>query len=257
MPELNQPNPTNPDAVDPNTGAQSPMPGLPPLPTAPEVLLQGSPIARNTGPYFATERTDQVIRLPIPFHPIVYVNLEVRAAQDERALSDPRGFSDPRTVTPGSQPMSSQTRDLGFDPNVFVTRAVQESQRQAHFSDSVVFGRYARTDLSSEGYLPRIGLFREPLLERPALFQEANPQQPAAPAPAPAPMAAFENGTDAAETAELATVDASDNSGEQAVVNAPVKAGVSNARSGAPSAPSFSEQLRAGSASLPMAPRKS
>jgi len=251
VPELNQPNPSNPVAVDPNTAGQLNVPGLPPSSTLPTIRLYESPLGRDTGPFFAGDRTDEVRRLPIPFHPIVYVNREVQAVQQERSLQDPRGFSDPRAVTPGDQPLSSQTLELGFDPNLFVTRAVHESQHQALFSNSVVAGRYARADLSSDGYLSRIGLFSEPLLERPALFQEANPQQPATPAPAtaPAPVAASDD-IDSADAAELATVDAADTSGEQAV-NTPVKTGVSNARSGAPS---FTEQLRTGTASLPLAP---
>ena len=228
------------------------MLGLPPFPAPPSIALYESPLARDTGPYFAGERTDEVRRLPIPFHPIVYINKEVEAMQQERLLQDPRSFSDPQAVTPGDQPLSSQTLELGFDPNVFVTRTVQDSQRQANFSDRVIAGRYPRIDLSSDGFLSRIGLFREPLLERPALFQEANPQQPTAPAPAPAPVAVSDD-TDNADTAELATVDASEHGGVQAT-HAPVKTSMPNAR---PGALSFAEQLRAGSASLPMAPRKS
>lgn len=204
------------------------------------------------GPYFAGDRLDDVRRVVIPFQPAVFVTSAVEASQQERALNDPRGFSDPRGVAVDGTQLSSQMLELSFDPLQFVTQAVRESQRLAQFNDSVVSNRYDRTDLSSDGYLPRMGLFREPLLERPALFQEANPQQPAAPAKAPAPVAASGD-TDSVDAAELATVGASDNSGEQ-TINAPVKTGVSNAR---PGAPSFSEQLRAGSASLPLSPRKS
>jgi hypothetical protein len=237
--------------VDPNTGGQPAVSGLLPPSTQPAVRLYESPLARDTGPFFAGERTDEVRRLPIPFHPIVYVNREVQVMQQERSLHDPRGFSDPRGVTPGGQPLSSQTQELGFDPNLFVMRAVHESQRQANFPDSVVAGRHDRTDLSSDGYLSRIGLFSEPLLERPALLQEdANPQQPAV--PAPTPVSVPDDNTDAAETAELATVDAQSGD-EEAVVNTPVKARASSA----PAAPSFAEQLLAGATSLPLALRKS
>jgi hypothetical protein len=220
-------------------------------------LALDSPIARDTGPYFAGERVDEVRRLPIPFHPITYVNQEVEASQRERMAHDPRGFSDPRTVSLDGSVLSSQTPELGFDPQVFVTRAVQASQREASFVDAVVAYRYTRTDLSSDGFLPRIGLFREPLLERPALFQSAD--KPPQPSVAPPPRsAAGREGVDADESNGRLAADAMEtlDTGDAAALagNTPVKTGLSNARGGAPS---FSEQLRAGATSLPMAPRKS
>jgi hypothetical protein len=200
-------------------------------------VLSGSPVTLDAGPYFASERFDDVRRMQLPFHPIVYVNRQVQMSQTERAQDDPRSFSDPRAFTSGDQLLTSQTLELGADANLFVTHSVRDSQRQSRFLNNVVDGHYGRADLSSEGDLRQLSLFREPLKGLADLLKERKKQQSTA-------TTDVENGN--RPTGEQPAGDEVPENAQQtrALPTEKVKA---VARSGAPS---FSEQLRSGAGRL-------
>ncbi len=201
--------------------------------------LLGSPVTLDVGPYYANERFDDVRRMQLPFHPIVYVNREVQAAQAERALDDSRGFSDPRAFTFGDRPLTSLSLELGTDPNLFVTHAIRDSQQQSRFLNSIIDGHYGRADLSSEGDLQSLNLFREPLKGLAELFKERKKPQAATPD--------VEADTDATDDTPDAA-DLPENAKQTQVV--PTDKAQKPARSGAAS---FSEQLRTGAGRLPLA----
>ena len=94
-----------------------------------------------------------VRRLPIPFHPAVFVNGVVQAAQvapADRSLS----FSDPEAVRLPEMRSTSIGVGLGFDPALFVQHAVRNAQRESAFLDDVVDGRLSRINLSSDWRIP-------------------------------------------------------------------------------------------------------
>lgn len=224
----------------PDTTPYSPL--ARPDPLRPSVLPQDSPVILDAGPYFANERFDDVRRLPLPFHPIVYVNRAVESAQAQRTADDPRGFSDPAAVMPGERPPLSLGLGLGMDINLFVTHAVRDSQRDAGFLKGTVEGRYGRLGLGSDGYLAQPGLFRNTATEIENLLEQQRKKLKKAAGEAPAAVADGEQGeAPAGKVAEKA-------------VEKPAQAAPQRLAGGA--APSFGEQLRSGAARLPLAPRK-
>lgn len=200
-------------------------------------VLLGSPVTLDVGPYYANERFDDVRRMQLPFHPIVYVSRQVQASQLEREQDDPRNFSDPRAFTSSEQRLTSQSPELGTDPNLFVTHAVRDSQRQSRILSSMVDGHYGRADLSSEGDLEPISLFREPVKGLAELFKER--KQP------PTPEAQDVNHPAGEQAA--AEPSAAEPQPSQAL---PTEKASTVASHGAPS---FSEQLRTGAGRLPLA----
>ena len=171
IPEINKPNPENNLVVDANRYAPSPVLPIPTLPgdgpqLQPEAPLQprnaldSSPVILDTGPYFSGERFDDVRRLPLPFHPIVYVNREVVNAQLARVPNDVRFFSQPGMGTPGDINLLSQATGLGSDQNLFVQHSVRDTQRHASFLGSTVDGRLGRVSLSGDWLLPTPELFQ-------------------------------------------------------------------------------------------------
>jgi len=240
--------------VIPENRVPAPVPTDPATPTIPSPLdgptgsqstnrLLDSPVRTDPGMFFAGERFDEIRRLPIPFESIVYVHRQVSAAQAERERSDPRGFSDPQPfASPGRQP-ALQTPDLGFAPALFVTHAVRDSQRQSHFLNSIVEGRYSRTDLSSDGYLARPGLFGDSAIEWSRVLKQKGRPQGVDARQGDATHDRSGNGPVPAPAGGAATV------AEGIEAAPPLTAGAS--------APSFAEQLRRGAAALPIAPHDS
>ena len=234
------PPPPTPPGIDETP--QSPLAG--PDPTKPLVLTQNSPVVLDAGPYFASERFDDVRRLPLPFHPIVYVNREVASSQAQRAADDPRSFSDPAAVMPGEHQPVSLGAGLGMDINLFVTHAVRDSQRDAGFLKGTVEGRYSRLDLGSDGYLPSPSLFRNPATEVEKLLEQQRQK------PKKAAAVSDQAGNGQGDVAAAAQADKSaDEPTEKSARAVPQ-------RLAGGAAPSFGEQLRSGAARLPLAPRK-
>ena len=263
VPELNAPNPETPIIVDPNTAAQqiaqlpvSPLhptlPGeapqrQPEAPLQPRNTLLSSPVTLDNGPYFGNERHDDVRRLPLPFHPIVYVNREVQNAQMERAAHDVRFFSQPGMVTPGDIQLSSQATGLGMDPNLFVQHSVRDTQRHASFLGGTVDGRLGRISLSGDRVLPTPDLFQPDAaqlfsqqLREQERRQQGNTQGENDENAGDAGQQA--SNANSASPAAIAAVDADDASNQGSSV-------------ALPTAPSFSAQLRDAAVRLPLAAR--
>ena len=206
-------------------------------------LTLNSPVILDAGPYFANERFDDVRRMVLPFHPIVYVNREVASSQAQRAQDDPRGFSDPSAAVPGERPPVSLGAGLGQDPNLFVSHAIRDSQSVASFLRSTVEGRYSRLGLGSDGYLASPGLFSQPATEISELLKEQRKKLKKA--AGEASVAVAENGQGDAPATQPQIARAAGQP-DRAAARA----------SGGVAAPSFNEQLRSGAARLPMAARK-
>jgi len=259
IPEINAANPENNLVVDANRHPPSPVlpiptqPGegpklQPEAPLQPLNVLDNSPVILDSGPYFASERFDDVRRLPLPFHPIVYVNKEVEFSQKARELDDQRMTGNPAWVTQGEIRTVSLGQGLGNDPNLFVIHAVRDSQHQANFLGNAVESRHGRISLSSDWQLPTPTLFESSIVPGKPL-KDMDGQPPATEPPAP-PLA------DSREAAVTAG-EGDPGLAEQAAM---VPSGTPEAppppRSVAPSiAPSFTQQLHGGAGRLPLAAR--
>lgn len=208
----------------------------------PSSILNG-PVITDPSVYFANERHDNVQRMPLPFHPIVYVNREVASSQAQRDQDDPRGFSDPSAAVPGERPPVSLGAGLGQDPNLFVSHAIRDSQSVASFLRSTVEGRYSRLGLGSDGYLASPGLFSQPATEISELLKEQRKKLKKAAGEASAAVAENGQGDAPATQPQIARA-----AGQPDRAAARASGGVA--------APSFNEQLRSGAARLPMAARK-
>src|SRR5690606_16094168 len=124
----------------PPTQPAVPMPPVPGVDAPINSPLLNSPVHTDPSVFFDGERFGDVQRMQLPFHPITYVNREVQASQLERERTDARGFSDPRAFDLDEQRLASQSLELGFDPAVFVTRTVRDTQEQARFLSNTVAG---------------------------------------------------------------------------------------------------------------------
>lgn len=200
-----------------------------------------SPVVTDPSVYFLDERFNDVRRLPIPFHPIVYVNRAVESAQAERAMDDAHQFGRPEWVAAGDIRLSSQTPDLGMDPNLFIQHAVRDSQQQATFIGRVVDGRYGRITLSSDHALPTPELFQpdaRQLLEKQLKKQPLQPPAEARP------------------DKESAATSRIDTSRMQSTTDTAVAGRMELVASWIDSpAPSFADQLRGGTGRLPLPAR--
>ena len=114
--------------------------------TAPPLALVEQ--AREPSVFFDGAYFNGVLRLPIPFHPAVFVNRVVEMAQRERGTFDVRDYSDPEAVTPGDGLPVSLAGGLGADPALFVQPVVRAAQGDGAFIDNVIDGRYSRINLS-------------------------------------------------------------------------------------------------------------
>ncbi|MCE1241110.1 MAG: hypothetical protein LWW83_14420, partial [Azonexaceae bacterium] len=229
-----------PQQLQPDPDLYKPL--VPPA-LQPNNPLNNSPVMLDAGPYFAGERFNDVRRMVLPFHPVVYVNRAVSASQELRTQDDPRSFSDPAAVSPGQQQPASLGRDLGQDPNLFVTHAIRDSQREAGFQHSTVEGRYSRLGLGSDGYLSQPGLFSNPATELDEILKEQRKKLKKAADMDEEPTERGADGEKTAQPAEKSTGKSAD-------------AAEMPQRLAGGAAPSFGEQLRSGAARLPMAPRK-
>ncbi|MFT0851197.1 cadherin-like domain-containing protein [Achromobacter sp. F4_2707] len=195
---------------------------------------------RDVSVFFDGSVYNKVPRVPLPFHPIVYVNREVQAAQDERAETDARSMSNTFWSQPGMVGSSSIGAGLGQDPNLFVEHAVRMAQRGGDMIDNLVLGRLGRVGLGADGALP------VPDLSEPVMRGVAPAVQPPAAQP-PAEPAANEAPENTSAQDEVA----------QGVSSAFMEADELAAEDDAAlqlshAAPSFSEQLRGGSGRLPV-----
>jgi hypothetical protein len=108
--------------------------------------------------FFDGSTFDKVIRLPIPLHPVVYVNRAVDLAQRERQATDALNISSPGQVDNSDSADGRVFTQIGFDPNLFVQHAVRGSQSYSRFLSNTVSGRLERLSLSSDRWLPTPGL---------------------------------------------------------------------------------------------------
>lgn len=238
-------NPEAPGAVvaPPPTDSVPPSPLDGPAGSQTPISILNGPVITDPSVYFANERHDNVQRMPLPFHPIVYVNREVASSQAQRDQDDPRGFSDPSAAVPGERPPVSLGAGLGQDPNLFVSHAIRDSQSVASFLRSTVEGRYSRLGLGSDGYLASPGLFSQPATEISELLKEQRKKLKKAAGEASAAVAENGQGDAPATQPQIARA-----AGQPDRAAARASGGVA--------APSFNEQLRSGAARLPMAARK-
>ncbi len=219
---------------------------LPPLPPNP---LGDSPVTLEAGPYFAGERFNEVRLLPLPFHPIVYVNREVEASHAEREGNDPRGQGrDPQAAADGYREPRSLAVGLGFDPTLYVTPAVRESQSLADFYERTVDGRWGRVWLGSDNYVGGRSLFDELELNLPYVY-DLGQRDDGGTAGAPAER----SHADGAAAERLATAPRDAQAAMQSAARQPPAAAPELV-----AAPSFAQQLRSGASRLPLAaPRPS
>lgn len=127
------------------------------------ILILQSPVA-DTSIFEYGDIQPDVPRLPIPFHPIVFVNNEVEASQRAREDSDARtSGGDPRVFRVGNSLPGSLGSNLGFIPNLFVQGSVRQSQEISALESTEVDGREGVIALSSDG-----------LLNTPSVFQPQN-----------------------------------------------------------------------------------
>ncbi|MEI6722376.1 MAG: hypothetical protein WCO67_16545, partial [Betaproteobacteria bacterium] len=103
---------------------------------------------------------NRVINLPIPLHPIVFVEVTIAREQGERVLSDLRlGGTDVGSVAPSEINSVSIGSNLGMDPTVYVKHAVDLAESDRLFVQARTLGRDGRTSLSSDNLLPHNGIF--------------------------------------------------------------------------------------------------
>ncbi len=189
--------------------------------------------AREPSVFFDGSSFDKVLRLPIPFHPVVYVNREVVNVQNERMASDPLGFSNPGLVGAGTVQSASIGGNLGFDPNLFVMAAVRASQAHGELLGNIVDGRLVRVSLASDRAIPTPDLFDPQAIQLPASLAAVRNLPPDN--LAELPPGAVE------ETPEGAPAAASR---EAALQEKPGKPSSARGAVAPRAAPSFSEQLR-------------
>lgn len=188
--------------------------------------ITGSPVITDPSVFYEGERWNDVRRLPIPLHPVLYVNNEVANSQQQREQQELRTQGTPDLARPYASRLISLGSGLGQDQNLFVTHAIRAAQSTADELDSRASSRLSRTNLSADDLLPTAGLrhgVAGPMVADLAhlaaeQLQRAEPQEVAEESPA-----------DDLDTARVA---------QQAPAGA---------------APSFTEQLRSGDKRLPMA----
>ena len=183
---------------------------------------------REPSVFFDGSVFNDVPRLSIPLHPIVYVTPQVAASQSERERSDPLFYSNPQAVQHGGIQSSSIGAGLGMDPNVFVQTQVRNSQAYGELVGDIVDGRLPRVSLSSDGRIATPEWFQPDA-------EQIVPEMPGdGPVPAQPPQA---------RTSDLERNDATaDLSAEKEIPIASLPIVQPTPRTTA--APSFSEQLR-------------
>ena len=103
---------------------------------------------------------NRVINLPIPLHPIVYVEVTVQREQALREISDALGMgSNVGAVVPREIDITPNGNGLGADPAIFVRHAVLTAEHTRLFLQGVALGRDGRISLSTDGALPHPGIF--------------------------------------------------------------------------------------------------
>lgn len=242
--------PENPVHV-PSTMPPPSMPSLYESPSTTRSLVSGDQVG-DPSVFFEGTVPNTMPRMQLPFHPIVYVNREVQAAQAERARLDTSSISNTYWSEPGVVGSVSIGSGLGQDPNLFVEHSVREAQRQGGFLNSVVLGRLGRTTLGADGELPT------PHLHEPVI------RVPGAPDDSGAPQEAQQ---DSPATGQSATAAQSPNGQPEPVIDPTPEPSAGQGSNEDPdplaqmeavpmrvshAAPSFSEQLRGGAARLPV-----
>ncbi|CAM5450522.1 VCBS domain-containing protein [Eoetvoesiella caeni] len=105
-------------------------------------------------------RDHRVMNLRFPLHPIVYVEVTVQAEQALREFSDMRSMGvDIEGVMPREPSLSGNSRDLGFDPTVFVKPAVDLAQHEQLLNRFRTLGRDGIVSLSADNLLGNDSIF--------------------------------------------------------------------------------------------------
>lgn len=239
------------------TPENSPLPavpfeGIPPVPPITDLQplnpFDRSPVMVDAGPYFGSERFDDVRRMPLPFHPIVYVTREVQFAQQQRSLDDRRHLSQPGSAQHGDINLLSLGVGLKADPTLFVQHAVRDSHRQASFLSNTVDGRLGRVSLSSDHTLPSPHLFETRLAMLLDKRLKTNKGGVILDEPLPTEVAMQPEQEQEQETEALAGEDGAD------FLSAGPELSTDTAPAAQPlSAPSFNDQLRHSANRLPLA----
>lgn len=179
--------------------------------------------------FFEGATFTKIQRMQLPFHPIVYVNNEVRSAQFARTMDDARSRSRMGMVMGPEIQSRSIGSGLGQDNNVFVVNAVRQTHSVANTLGLIVGGRLGRVTLNGDGLFDVNG--------------PVKPMQPLAPAVEQAiaeALAAASKPLDSEQAGEQSVTMAEVSSGEGATVPAGREPEVSLG------ADSFSQQLAQG-----------
>ena len=123
---------------------------MPATPLQPLNPLQRD-VVRDVSVFFDGTVFNDVPRLSIPLHPIVYVSPQVAALPAERERSDPLFYSNPGAVHHNGIQSTSIGSGLGMDPTVFVQVQVRKSQDFGELIDDIAQGRLSRLSLGSDG----------------------------------------------------------------------------------------------------------
>jgi hypothetical protein len=146
----------------------------------------GSDQAREPSVFFDGAVFNNVLRLPIPFHPIVYVNNQVQISQNERGETDSQSLGHrPDWMPTGDVHSHSIGAGLGFDPNLFVQFQVRFGQRLGFLMDAIVDIRESLRNLSVDRILNAPSLFT-PLSQDLVSAPNSPPAQTPASMPVPA-----------------------------------------------------------------------
>lgn len=192
--------------------------------------LTGSAVITDPSVFHEGERWDDVRRLPIPLHPVLYVNNEVSNSQGLREQADHRAEGQVDLATVYEPDSSSLARGLGQDHNLFVSHAIRSSQGYSSILEDRVNSRLGRTNLSGDDLLasPELRQADPEQMVTAELFEQQQPTWISQP-----------------QLAEEDSEDTTQELDEHLLAEAQV----------AGAAPSFTEQLRGGGKRLPMAAR--
>ena len=188
-----------------------------------------------------------VLRLPIPLHPIVYVNNEVEHSQELRTETDRIGWSDVRGMDILGSPETPSRLHLGMDPAVWVHYAVVYSQEYGAFMRAIANGYLGRINLSAMYLLDTPGLSMTGMTPL-EVVPPSTTEEERSPAPKQAPIL----------TPESARDNGVDRLGQDSPIRAASKLNAftsDSVRSKSRASLPFSSQLKRGASRLPLQTR--
>ena len=149
-PPLNAPDPQGPTAVSGFLGFRA------------NTFTVDMPSVWDAGGY-----GNRVINLPIPLHPIVFVEVTIAREHQARILADLRaGGTDVSAALPSEIQSVSIGSNLGMDPTIYVKHAVDLAESDRLLVQARTLGRIGRTSLSADHLLPNTGIFaQDPALQ--------------------------------------------------------------------------------------------